>query len=174
MQRSEERRRHAADRLRACAIAAFVTRVSNVVRRNIENLIKLSQCFWETTKSDIGNRVLGEQIDVARVEPLGFVEVRLAPVPLASPPRDIGQRFRNPAAIRQKLTCLLKVTHCGVVILQAGVVVRSLSQYGLAEIRLKSERGFGCLPCLFTQRGRWLKNLCEVAARIDDMTAAPN
>jgi hypothetical protein len=39
--------------------------------------------------------VLGEQVNVARVEPLGFVEVRLAPVPLASPPRDIGQRFRN-------------------------------------------------------------------------------
>ena len=31
--------------------------------------------------------MLGEQVDVARVEPLGFVEVGLAPVPLASPPR---------------------------------------------------------------------------------------
>ena len=75
----------------------------HVVRHNIENLIKLSQCFGETTKPDIGKRVLGEQVNVARVEPLGFVEVGLAPVPLASPPRDIGQRFRNPAAIGQEL-----------------------------------------------------------------------
>ena len=96
-------------------------------------------------------RVLGEQANVARIEPLGFVEVSLAPVPLALPARDIGQRFRNPAAIRQELACLLKVTHCSVVILQAGVVVISLSQYGLAEIGLKSERRFGCLPCLFTE-----------------------
>ena len=49
----------------------------DVVRRNIENLIKLSQRFRETTKCDIRNRVLGEQINVARVEPLGFVEVRI-------------------------------------------------------------------------------------------------
>ena len=61
--------------------------------------------------------MLGEQVNVARIEPLGFVEVGLAPVPLASPPRDISQRFRNLAAIGQKLTCLLKVTHRGVVIL---------------------------------------------------------
>ena len=60
--------------------------------------------------------VLGEQVGVARVEPLGFVEVGFAPVPLASPPRDIGQRFRNPAAIGQKRSCLLKVTHRRVVI----------------------------------------------------------
>ena len=55
----------------------------------------------------------------------------------------------------------------GVVILQAGVVVISLGQEGLAEIGLKSERGFGCLPRLFTQREGWLKTLCEVAARIN-------
>ena len=89
----------------------------HVVGYDIENLIKLSQRFWETTKKLIGNRVLGEQDNIARVEPLGFVEVRLAPVPLTSPPRDTGQQFRNPAAIRQELTCLLKVTHRGVVIL---------------------------------------------------------
>ena len=102
--------------------------------------------------------MLGEQVNVARVEPLGFVEVDFALVPLASPPLDISQRFRNPTAIGQKRTCLLKVTHRGVVILQAGVVVIALGQYGLAEIGLKSERGFGCLPCLFTQRDRWLKS----------------
>src|SRR6266513_3867398 len=88
----------------------------HVVRYNIENLIELSQRFGETTKTDIGIRVLGEQVNVARVEPLSFDEVRLAPVPLASPPCDISERLRNPAAIGQKLTCLLKVTHRAVVI----------------------------------------------------------
>src|SRR6266853_4741555 len=125
----------------------------HVVRRNIENLIKLSQRFGKTTKRDIGNRVLGEQVDVARVEPLGFVEERLAPLPQAAPPCAIGQRFRNPAAIGQERTCLLIVTQGGVVILQAGVVIAH-GQYGLAKVGLKSERGFGCLPRLFTQGGR--------------------
>ena len=110
--------------------------------------------------------MLAEKVDVARVEPLGFVKVGFAPVPLASPPLDIGQGFRNPAAIGQKRTCLLKVAHRGVVIFQAGVVVIALGQYGLAQIGLKSERGFGCLPCFFTQGDRWLKIRCEVAARI--------
>src|SRR5438093_8687007 len=72
----------------------------DVVRCNIENLIKLSQRFGETTKGGIGNRVLGQQANVARVEALSFVEVALAPLPLASPALDIGQRLRNPAAIR--------------------------------------------------------------------------
>src|SRR5438874_12958958 len=112
--------------------------------------------------------MLGEQVTVARVEPLGLIEVRFAPVPLASPPRDIGQRFRNLAAIRQELTCLLKVTHCGVVILQTGVVVKSLAQYSLPEIGLNSKRGFGRLPYLFTKGDRWLKILCDVAARLYD------
>ncbi len=111
--------------------------------------------------------MLGQQGNVARVEPLGFVEVGLASVPLPSPPRDIRQRFRNPAAIRQELTGLLKAMHRGVVILQTGVVVISLSPYGLAEIGLKNERGFGGLPRLFTQGERWLKSQCEVADRIN-------
>src|SRR5512132_2339791 len=104
---------------------------------------------------------------VARVEPLGFVEVRLAPVPLASPPLYIGQRFKNPTAIGQELACLFKVTHRSVVVLQAGVVVISLGMQCLAEIRLKSEGGFGCLPCLFTEGDRWLKSLVAVAGRIN-------
>src|SRR5207248_5084403 len=116
---------------------------------------------------EVGNRVLAEQLDVARVQPLGFVEVRLAPVQLASPPLQKRQRLKNPAAIRQELTCLLKVTHRGVVISQAGVVVISLGQYGLAEIGLKSEGGFGRLPCLFAEGDRWLKSRCAVAARIN-------
>jgi hypothetical protein len=45
-------------------------------------------------------------------------------------------------------------------------VVISLGQYGLAEIGLKGERGFGGLPCLFTERGCWLKSDLEIAERI--------
>src|SRR5206468_8959914 len=127
--------------------------------------IKLSQCLWETTTCDIGKRVLSKHENVAGVEPLGFVEERLAPLPQASPPSAIGQRFRSPAAIGQELTCLLIVTHRGVVILQAGVVIAH-GQYGLAKVGLKSERGFGCLPRLFTEGGRWLKSSVEVATRI--------
>src|SRR5436190_23478634 len=115
MQRSEERRGP-----RQVALGLCNTRLCregiHVVRCDIENLIKFSQGFGETTKTDIGIRVLSEQVNVARVEPLGFDEVRLAPTPLASPPCDISERLRNPAAIRQKLTCLLKVMHRGVVI----------------------------------------------------------
>src|SRR2546427_13151582 len=105
--------------------------------------------------------MLGEQVTVARVEPLGLIEVRFAPVPLASPARDIGQRFRNLAAIRQELTCLLIVTHRGLVIFQARVEVIALSQYRLAQIGLKSEGGFGGLAGLFTQSR--VKTLCEGA-----------
>src|SRR4029453_19127783 len=76
-----------------------------IVRCDIKNLIKRSQSFWETTKVDIGKGMLGEEVNIARVEPLGFVEIRLAPVPLALPACDIGQRFRNPAAIGKELTC---------------------------------------------------------------------
>ena len=61
--------------------------------------------------------MLAEHVNVARVEPLDFVEVGLAPVPLVSPTRDIGQRLRNPAAIGQERTCLLKVMRRCVVIL---------------------------------------------------------
>src|SRR5215831_13393638 len=104
---------------------------------------------------------------VARVKPLGFVEVPLASVPLASSPLQIGQRFKNPAAIWQELACLLKVTHRGVVILQAGVVVISLGMQCLAEIGLKSEGGFGCLPRLFSEGDRWLKSLVAIAGRIN-------
>ena len=62
---------------------------------------------------------------------------------------------------------MFEVTQCCVIFLQTIVVVRALREYGLAEITLKSERSFGGLPCLFTQRGRWLKTLCAIAARIN-------
>ena len=39
--------------------------------------------------------MLGENVDVARVEPLGFVEIGLTSLPLASSPLEIGQGFRN-------------------------------------------------------------------------------
>src|SRR5207244_3691222 len=110
VERSEERSGTREVALRLCDTRLF-REGTDVVRCDIENLIQLSQRFGETTKTNIGKRVLGEEVNVARVETLGFVEERLAPVPLASPPRDIGQRFRNPAAIREELTCLLKVTH---------------------------------------------------------------
>src|SRR5207247_3210081 len=89
----------------------------DVVRCDIENLIKLSQRFGETTQGLVGKRVLDEEEGVAWVEPLGFVEVRLAPVPLPSPPLEISHVFRNPAAVGQKRSRLLKVAHRGVVIL---------------------------------------------------------
>jgi len=127
----------------------------HVVRCNIENLIKLSHCFGETTKVHIGIRVLGKDFHVARVEPLGFVKVMFALLPLAASAFELGQRLRNPAAIRQERTGLLKVTRSGVVVLQAGVVVIALGMHGLAKIGLKTERRFGGLPCLFAE-GRLL------------------
>src|SRR6266496_2031061 len=74
----------------------------HVIRCDIEHLIKLSQRFGETTKLSIGKRVLGEQVNVAGVESLGFVEVGVAPLPLASPALEIGQGPRNPTAIGQE------------------------------------------------------------------------
>ena len=97
-ERSEERRSTG-----QIALGLFDSRLSSkcidVVRSDVKNLIKLSQRFGETTESDIGNRVLGDQVNVARVEPLGFLEVCFAPVPLASPSSDIRQRLRNLTAI---------------------------------------------------------------------------
>ena len=139
----------------------------HVIRYNIEHLIKLPQRFRETTNYHVRLRVLGEQRSVARIEALSLVEVQLALLPLTSPTRDISQRFRNLAVIRQELSCLLKVTHRGVVIFQAGVVIISPGQYGFAEIGLKSERCFSCLPRLFAESGCWLKSECEIAERIN-------
>ena len=102
--------------------------------------------------------MLRKQGRVSRIESLSLVEVGLALLPLTSPPRDVGQRFRNLAAIRQELSCLLKVTHRGVVIFEAGVVVISLGQYGLAEIGLKSERSFSGLSRLIAEGFRWLES----------------
>src|SRR4030095_9359436 len=115
MQRSEERSGPRQVALGLCDNSLEHERV-HVVRCDIENLIKFSQGFGKTTKSDIGLGVLAEQVGVARVEPLGFVKVGFAPVPLASSPLDIGERFRNLTAIGQELTRLLKITYRSVVI----------------------------------------------------------
>ena len=55
--------------LRLCN-ARLVSKSIDVVRCDIENLIKLSQRFGETTKLDIRKRVLGERGSVARIEAL--------------------------------------------------------------------------------------------------------
>src|SRR5262249_31453830 len=122
--------------------------------------------FGEATKYQIRKRVVRKQPNVARVKPFGLVEVRLAPLPLTSPARHIGQGFRNTAAIGQKLACLFKVTLCGVVIFQARIVIIPLGQNCLAEIGLKSQRGLSSLSRLFAQGVRWLETPYEVAARI--------
>ena len=58
----------------AWAIDAFSSQGIHVVRRNIENLVKLQQRFGKTTKKKVGKRVLAKQANIARVEPLGLVE----------------------------------------------------------------------------------------------------
>jgi hypothetical protein len=45
-----------------------------VVRRDIENLVKLPQSFRKTTKKNVGKRVLAKQANIARVDLLGLVE----------------------------------------------------------------------------------------------------
>ena len=81
--------------------------------------------------------MLSKEANIARVKPLGFVEVRFAGVPLTAPSGDIGQRLGDAAVIGEELTCLLKITCRSVVILQAGVVVIALSHQRFAETRLK-------------------------------------
>ena len=59
MERSEECRSPRQIALGLCN-SRLVDEGIDVVRCDIENLIKLSQRFGETTKDDIGKRVLGE------------------------------------------------------------------------------------------------------------------
>ena len=85
MERSEKRRSSGQIALGLCD-SRLCHEGIHVVWCDIENLVKLPQCFGKTTKADIGKRVLGEQVNIARVEPLGFVEIRLrsGPIGLAS------------------------------------------------------------------------------------------
>ncbi len=46
-------------------------------------------------------------------------------------------------------------------------MVISFGMQCLAEIGLKTEAGFGCVPCLFTEGYRWLKSLVAVTGRIN-------
>ena len=88
-----------------------------IVRRDIQDLIKLALCFRKTTTMDLGKRMLGKEARITRIEPLGFVEEELALIPLSSPASDISKQLRNMAAIRQELSRLLNVTRRRVVIL---------------------------------------------------------
>src|SRR5262249_42546806 len=118
---------------------------------------EFSKGFRKMTTLDVGKRVLREEINIARIEPLGFVEIIVAPIPLTPPACYIGEQFRNPATIRQKATGLLKVIHSGSVIFETSIVVISFGQQRLAEIGLKSESGVSCLLRLFTKGDCWLK-----------------
>ena len=157
MQWSEERTSARKVALGLCN-TGLLRKCVDVIRNNIEHLIKFPQRFRETTDYHVGLRVLSEQRSVARIEALSLVEVGLALLPLTSPTRDVSQRFRNLAAVRQKLTCLFKVMHRGVVFFQTGVVVIPFRQYGFAEIGLESERGFSGLSRLIPESFRWLKS----------------
>jgi len=70
--------------------------------------------------------VLSKQVNIAWVEALGFVKVGVATLPVASGSLDIGEGLKNPTVVRQQRMCLLQLTHGGVVILEAGVVIIAL------------------------------------------------
>src|ERR1700737_1429518 len=117
MERREERSRPRQVALGLCN-TRFVRESIEVVWYDIENLIKFSRRFGETTKVGVEKKgVMAEQGNIARIERLGLVEIAFAVVPLSLSPGEIGQQFRNLAAIGQELTCLLEVKHRSVVIL---------------------------------------------------------
>src|SRR5207249_1368859 len=120
MQWREERARAGKIALSLCN-TGLLRKGVDVIRNNIEHLIKFLQRFLETTDYHVGLRVLGGQRSVARVEAFSLVEIGLALLPLTAPTCDVSQRFRNLTAVRQKVTCLFKVVHRGVVFLQTCV-----------------------------------------------------
>ena len=77
LERSKERR---CPRQVALALgdARFVNNSSDIVRHNIENLIKLPSRFGEASKRDIACGALDKQVDVAWVQALGLAKVGLA------------------------------------------------------------------------------------------------
>ena len=95
-----------------------------------------------------------------------MIEIIVTLIPPASGSLDIGQRMKDSAIVRQKRACLLKVTHGGIVILQTRIVIIALGEHCLAQIGLKSDRSFGCLPCFFTKGVRRLKIHGVVTDRI--------
>ena len=103
-----------------------------------------------------------EQINVPRVQPLSFVKVGLALVPLTAPSAHVGKRLRHTTAIGQEFTGLLEVTNGGVVILQAGVMVMADRMHRFTQIGLKFERGLRCFSRFFAKGDRWLQVECQV------------
>jgi hypothetical protein len=80
----------------------------------------------------------GEEDDITRVQSLGVIEVLFAFVPSASSSLNVGHRFRNTAVIRQELARSLEISHRGVIILQTGVMIKSLGPDRFAETGLQS------------------------------------
>src|SRR5438874_604192 len=74
MQRSEESGGSRQIALGLCD-ARLERNGTNVIVCDVKNLIKLPQRFGEATEPHIGKGVLGEEISVAHIEPLSFVEV---------------------------------------------------------------------------------------------------
>jgi hypothetical protein len=67
----------------------------NVVRHDLQNLVELPERFGETPQRDIELGMSSEQTHIARVEPLGFVEVGFTSLPLPLIACDKGERLRN-------------------------------------------------------------------------------
>src|ERR1700719_1705712 len=111
----------------------------------------------------VAKSALEKEGNIAWVEPLGLIVIRLAQVVLVSTPRNPGQLLEDSAVIRQELACSLKVTLRRVLVFQDGGIVTPLGQYGLTEIGLKSDRGAGCLAGFRAQGGRRLESQGVVA-----------
>src|SRR5205085_8842024 len=108
--------------------------------------------------------MLAKQVDIPRIKPLGFVEIRFAPLPLASSALDIGQGLGDPAAIGDEFARSLKIEDRRIVFLYARVMVITLREQAFTQVGLKSERGLGRLSRLVTQRESRLKSRGDVAA----------
>ncbi len=124
----------------------------HVIRDNLENLVELPQRFRKTTARNAGLPMLPKHVSIPWIQSLSLDEVGFTPVPLTLSPRDISERFRNPAAIREKRTGPFKETHRNAVILEAGIVIITLGMQSLTEVGFESERGSGCLPRLSSRR----------------------
>src|SRR3954447_6379233 len=104
----------------------------NVVRRNIQHALEFLQRFRKTALTNETHRMPGEERHISRIEPLGVVQISIAPIPLAPSSLKITKRLRNLAAVWEQRSGLLKIGDRGVIVLQAGVVIKSLRQYCFA------------------------------------------
>src|SRR5438477_4630454 len=73
-----------------------------IFRHNLQNLVELAESFRETAERYIELRVPGKQVDIARIKPLGFLEVGLASFPLSLVACDKSQRPRYATAIGEE------------------------------------------------------------------------